>query len=161
VSGGRAFLLHVTYGPKPPPRQLIDAVNSVLASFSAEPRAHPLRPAADPAPARVFSPSRLLPTPARVLNQCRLAQARSRFPILCPAGRIANFLGSPDTCLPVVWASPTAGRGSPTAARIGDSIAGGTGPAASSTSRCSGVNLGADTFPRARVGRPSAGGAAW
>jgi hypothetical protein len=77
---GRAFWLHVRLGS----RRSIPAVNAVLASLSVEPRSHPLRPAPDPVPTRVLRPPRLFPIPARVAAQCRLAQARSSLPILCP-----------------------------------------------------------------------------
>jgi hypothetical protein len=95
VASGRVFLLHATFGSKSPPKNLIRSVNAALASLSSEPRTRPLRPPPDPAPPRALAPVRLLPTPLRVLNQCRLAQARSSFPILCPALLPRPFLGWP------------------------------------------------------------------
>jgi hypothetical protein len=85
VERGRAFSLHITFRERRPAKTLIPAINEALATLEIEPRSEPLRPAPDPAPREVFAPARLLPTPQRVLNQCRLAQARSRHPILCPA----------------------------------------------------------------------------
>jgi hypothetical protein len=95
IANGRAFLLHATFGSKPPAKKLIRSVNALLASLSIERRTRPLRTAPDPAPASALAPVRLLPTPARVLTQCRLAQAHSRFPILCPARLPRPFIGWP------------------------------------------------------------------
>jgi hypothetical protein len=80
VKGGRAFWLHATLGS----RRSIPSVNAVLANLTVKPRAHPLRPAPDPPPAKALSPPKLLPTPRRVIAECRRAQGRSPFPILCP-----------------------------------------------------------------------------
>jgi hypothetical protein len=80
VKSGRAFWLHASLGS----RRSIPGVNAALATLSVEPREEPLRPAADPAPARAFRPPRLFPVSARIVAQCRRAQARSSFPILCP-----------------------------------------------------------------------------
>jgi hypothetical protein len=80
VKNGRAFWLHATLGS----RRSVKGVNGVLASLSVDPREHPLRPAPDPPPASALYPARLLPTPERVLAQCRRAQARSPHPVLCP-----------------------------------------------------------------------------
>jgi hypothetical protein len=77
---GRAFWLHATLGSK----RSIGAVNAILGSLSVEPRAHPLKPAPDPAPARALRPPLLLSTPAGVVAQCRRAQARSPTTLLCP-----------------------------------------------------------------------------
>jgi hypothetical protein len=95
VVSGRGFLLHAVFGAKRPPAKLIRRVNAVLATLRAERRTQPLRPAPDPAPASALKPARLLPTPARVLTQCRLAQARSHQPILCPTRLPQPFLGWP------------------------------------------------------------------
>jgi len=95
LSGGRAFMLHVAFGSRPPPADLIRRVNAMLANLSIEPRARPLQPAPDPPPTSALAPARLLPTPVRVLNQCRLAQARAPFPILCPSRLPRPFIGWP------------------------------------------------------------------
>lgn len=94
-ANGRAFALHATFGAKPPAKKLIRSVNALLASLSVERRKRPLTPAPDPVPASALAPVRLFTTPARVLTQCRLAQASSRFPILCPARLPRPFLGWP------------------------------------------------------------------
>jgi hypothetical protein len=80
VKSGRSFWLHARLGS----RRSIQRINTVLASLSVEPRANPLRAAPDPAPAKALLPAQLSPTPTRVIAECRRAQARSRFPILCP-----------------------------------------------------------------------------
>jgi hypothetical protein len=85
VAGGRAFILNSTFGRQHPSQRLIRSVNAVLASLRVAPRKRPLRLAADPAPPRALGPVRLFPTPVSILNRCRRAQARSRFPVLCPA----------------------------------------------------------------------------
>jgi hypothetical protein len=95
VERGRAFVVHVTFRERRAAPRLIPTINDALATLEVEPRAEPLRPAPDPAPAEVFEPTRLLPTPQRVLNQCRLAQARSSRPILCPARLPRAFLSWP------------------------------------------------------------------
>ena len=95
VERGRAFLLHATFGARSPPRKLVRDVNRVLASIDVEPRARPLTAAPDPAPPRALAPARLFPTPARVIVQCRLAQARASFPILCPVRLPRPFVGWP------------------------------------------------------------------
>lgn len=84
VKNGRSFWLHASFGSGPPPKQALRSANALLASLSVEPRAHPLRPAPDPVPARALRIPRLFPVPARILYQCRRAQARSSSPILCP-----------------------------------------------------------------------------
>jgi hypothetical protein len=80
LQGGRAFWLHASLGSK----RSIAGVNAVLGSLSVEPRAHPLKPAPDPPPARALRPPRLYLAPAGVVAQCRRAQARSPFTLLCP-----------------------------------------------------------------------------
>lgn len=95
VEKGRAFLLHATFGAGPPPDELIRRLNRILASLTIEPRARPLSAAPDPAPAEALAPARLSPTPARVVVQCKLAQARASFPILCPARLPRPFIGWP------------------------------------------------------------------
>jgi hypothetical protein len=85
VASGRAFILNSTFGRKHPRKELFRSVNAILASLRVEPRRGPLRPASDPAPASAFRPVRLYPAPPSIVNRCRVAQARSRFPILCPA----------------------------------------------------------------------------
>jgi hypothetical protein len=104
VTNGRAFVLHATFGSKPPPKNLIRSVNAILTSFSIARRTRPLRPAPDPAPARALASVRLLATPIRVLNQCQLAQARASFQILCPARLPAPFIGWPRGAPPPVTA---------------------------------------------------------
>jgi hypothetical protein len=95
VERGRAFSLHITFRQRRPAKTLIPTINEALATLEIEPRAKPLQPAPDPAPRRVFAPVRLLPTPTHVLNQCRLAQARSSRPILCPARLPRPFIAWP------------------------------------------------------------------
>jgi hypothetical protein len=104
LEGGRGFWLHATFRSKPPPTRSIASVNAVLTSLSIEPRAHPLRPAADPAPARALQPPQLFPTPARVVEQCRRAQARSPLPLLCPRRLPRPFAAWPQSKLPRVSA---------------------------------------------------------
>ena len=41
--------------------------------------------AGDPPPAGVFAAPKLNPVPASVTNQCRLAQVKARFALLCPS----------------------------------------------------------------------------
>jgi hypothetical protein len=96
VAAGRLFIFQATFRSRLPPKRLIRTVNAALASLAFEPRSKPLRPARDPAPARVFEPVRLLPTPPRIVNQCQLAQARSSHPILCPARLPRPFVGWPQ-----------------------------------------------------------------
>jgi hypothetical protein len=95
VATGRAFVLDVVFGSRSPPEKLVRRVDAVLASLSIARRTRPLKPAPDPAPRSALKEPRLCPTPTRVLNQCRLAQARSRFPILCPVRLPRPFLGWP------------------------------------------------------------------
>jgi hypothetical protein len=95
VERDRAFVLHITFRENRAARTLIPTINEALATLEVEPRSKQLRPAPDPAPVMVFAPARLLPTPHRVLNQCRLAQARSPHPILCPARLPRAFLPWP------------------------------------------------------------------
>jgi hypothetical protein len=95
VERGRAFSLHITFRERRPAVTLIPTINEALATLEIKPRSKPLQPAPDPAPREVFGPVRLLPTPTRVLNQCRLAQARSRHPILCPARLPRAFVAWP------------------------------------------------------------------
>jgi hypothetical protein len=54
-----------------------------------------LTPVPDPAPASALTPARPFSTPVRLLKQCRLAQAHSRFPILSPVRLPGAFLGWP------------------------------------------------------------------
>ena len=93
VKSGRSFWLHVTFGSPGPARRSIRGVNALLGTLSVRPRARPLRPAPDPPPAAALRPVRLLSTPARVLAQCRHAEARSPFPILCPRRLPRPFVG--------------------------------------------------------------------
>jgi hypothetical protein len=93
VKSGRSFWLHVTFGSAPPPRRSIRGVNAVLDRLSVSPRAEPLRPAPDDSPARALRPARLLKSPKGVIAQCRHAQARSPFPILCPRRLPRPFVG--------------------------------------------------------------------
>ena len=95
IASGRAFVLRASFGSRPPPRKLIERVNAVLARLAIGACRQPLKPAPDPAPASALAPARLLPTPIRILTQCRLAQARSPFPILCPARLPRPFLSWP------------------------------------------------------------------
>lgn len=95
AENGRAFVLDVVFGSRLPSAKLIRRVDTVLGSFSIERRMRPLRPAPDPAPARALAPTRLAPTPLRILNQCRLAQARSSFPLLCPVRLPRPFVAWP------------------------------------------------------------------
>jgi hypothetical protein len=95
IANGRAFALRATFGSKSPAKKLIRSVNALLASLTVERRNRPLTPAPDPVPASALAPVELFATRARVLTQCRLAQARSRFPILCPARLPRPFLGWP------------------------------------------------------------------
>jgi hypothetical protein len=95
VVSGRAFVLDASFGSKRPAKRLIRRVNALLASLSIEPRTTPLKAARDPAPASVLAAARLFPTPPRIVTQCRLAQARSRLPILCPARLPRPFIGWP------------------------------------------------------------------
>lgn len=95
AAGGRGFVLQAVFGSQQPSELLVRRVNALLASLAIKRRTRPLRPAPDPAPARAFAPPRLLPTPPRVLNQCRLSQTRSRFPIVCPVRLPKPFLAWP------------------------------------------------------------------
>ena len=105
LASGRAFALHATFGSRPPQKRLIARIDVALASLQVERRGRPLRPAPDPAPARVFGRVRLFPTPVRVLTQCRLKQAQTAFPILCPARLPRPFLSwPPGEPLPAVHA---------------------------------------------------------
>ena len=110
IASGRAFALHATFGTTRPARNLIRRVNAVLASLTVQRRPRPLRPAPDPAPEEAFATVRLLPTPRRVLTQCRLAQVRSPLPILCPARLPRPFIGWPGhDRAPEVFAQPLPG----------------------------------------------------
>jgi hypothetical protein len=93
---GRAFWLHAALGPK----RSIGSVNAVLGSLSVKPRAHPLRPAPDRAPARALRPPRLSPAPADVIAECRRAQARSPLTLLCPRRLPRPFIQWPRSKLP-------------------------------------------------------------
>ena len=95
VERDRAFVVHVTFRERRAAPKLISTINDALATLEVEPRETPLRPAPDPAPAAVFEPMQLLPTPQRVFNQCRLAQARSAHPILCPMHLPRAFIAWP------------------------------------------------------------------
>lgn len=101
VASDRAFVLQVVFGSRRPTNTLIRKTNAVLANLSIARRDQPLQAAPDPAPAAAFATPRLFPTPRRVLNQCRLAQARSRFPILCPVRLPRPFLGWPNADPPM------------------------------------------------------------
>jgi hypothetical protein len=95
VEQGRAFVLHITFRERQPAKTLIPRINEALETLEIEPRSKPLQPAPDPVPREVLAPVQLLPTPQRVLNQCRLAQRRSRHPILCPARLPRAFIAWP------------------------------------------------------------------
>ena len=105
VASGRAFLLHATFGSRRPPARMIGHANDVLASLKIEARERPLRPAPDPAPDRALRAPRLFSTPIRVVTQCRLAQTRSSFPILCPLRLPRPFIGWPRDDLPAIAAT--------------------------------------------------------
>jgi hypothetical protein len=81
VESGRAFWMHATLAG----RRSIADVNAVLANLNVEPRAHPLHPAPDPPTLRALRPPQLFPAPTRIAAECRRAQSRSPYPILCPA----------------------------------------------------------------------------
>jgi hypothetical protein len=104
VASGRAFILNSTFGRKHPRKDLVRTVNTILASLRVVPRRKPLRRAADPAPASVFRPARLLATPKGIVDRCRLAQARSRFPVLCPVRVPRPFIGWRQGKLPALGA---------------------------------------------------------
>jgi len=95
LKSGRAFWLHATFGTRPPAKRAIRSLNAVLGSLNVERRERPLRPAPDPQLAKAFVPPRLLPLPARVVGECRRAQARASFPILCPRRLPRPFVKSP------------------------------------------------------------------
>jgi hypothetical protein len=110
ITGGRAFTLHATFGARRPPRNLIRHVNALLASLAVAQRTQPLRPGPDPAPAEALAPVRLLPTPPRVLTQCRRAQARSPLAILCPIRLPRPSIGWPrNDHVPKLAAQPLPG----------------------------------------------------
>ena len=97
---GRAFALYASFRGKHPPERVFREANAVLAHVSIESRDHPVTAAPDPVPTRALAPVRLLPTPARVVAQCRRAQARASVRVLCPRRLPRPFVRWPGGELP-------------------------------------------------------------
>lgn len=114
IESGRAFLLNATFRSEPPLKHLMHSVNGALASLEVARRAGPRLQARDPAPASALARRvRLLPTPVRILQTCRRAQARAGFPILCPARLPRPFISWGRDGPPRVFAAllPLSSRG--------------------------------------------------